>query len=77
MAKVGLVRSVNGMWKYFKMRQQTKGFFRGLVMGLAVGAAAAAVIRGMTAGDRGTRRRGERTQKDFGELLRNLQELFH
>ncbi len=77
MARVSLVRSVNGMWKYFKMRQQAKGFFKGMMTGLAVGAVVIAIGNRMMKGDHGTHRNCERSKKDLGELLKNLQELFH
>lgn len=72
----GMVQSANKMWKYYKMRQQGKGFFRGLLAGLAVGAAAAALTGGMMQGGKFSPKRAERAKREFGEFFGNVREMF-
>ncbi|MCI1956387.1 MAG: hypothetical protein LKJ21_08475 [Oscillospiraceae bacterium] len=59
------------------MRQQAMGFVKGIGTGLAVGMALVAVGSRMMRDNRSFRRRANRTMRTVGELLDNVQEIFH
>ncbi len=73
----GLIGTINCVWRLYKMRQQAMGFVKGIGTGLAVGMALVAVGSRMMRDNRSFRRRANRTMRTVGELLDNVQEIFH
>lgn len=73
----GLIGTINCVWRLYKMHQQAMGFVKGIGTGLAVGMALVAVGSRMMRDNRSFRRRANRTMRTVGELLDNVQEIFH
>ena len=74
-----MIGTINGALKAYKIRQCARGFMKGLLVGVVVAlvlAGAFAMVGGMVRGDRGFRRRAERTERDARELFGNLREFF-
>ena len=71
-----LIRTINCIWRFYKMRQQAMGFMKGMGTGMAAGMAIIAVGSRMMKDNRGFRRRANRTMRSVGELLGNVQEIF-
>lgn len=59
------------------MRQQAMGFIKGIGAGLVAGVAIAAVSSKRMRNDRGFRRRADKTMHAVGDLLDNMQDIFH
>jgi hypothetical protein len=59
------------------MRQQAMGFMKGIGAGLVAGAAIAAVGSRRMKSDRRFRHRTDKTMRAVGELLNNMQGIFH
>ncbi len=73
----GIVRTINCVWRFYQMRQQARGFMRGMGAGLVAGAAIAAVSSRRMKNDRAFRRRSDKTMRAIGELFGNMQDIFH
>lgn len=59
------------------MRQQAMGFMKGIGAGMMAGMAIVAVSSRMMKDNRSFRRRANKTMRSVGELLDNVQEIFH
>jgi len=71
-----MIGTINGALKAYKIRQCARGFMKGLLVGVVVALVLAGAFGGMVRGDRGFRRRAERTERDARELFGNLREFF-
>lgn len=59
------------------MRQQAMGFMKGIGAGMAVGMTVIAVSSRMMKDNRSFRHRANKTMRTVGELLDNVQGIFH
>ena len=62
--------------RLYIMYKQAMGFMRGMGTGLLAGVTLVAVSGKMMRGNRGMRRRANRTMRTFGELMDNVQGMF-
>jgi hypothetical protein len=58
------------------MYKQAMGFMRGMGTGILAGVTLVAVSGKMMHGNRGMRRKANRTMRTFGELMDNVQGMF-
>lgn len=65
------------MWRLYNMHQQTMGFMKGLGAGILAGTALAVVGGSMMKKDRNFRRRADKTIHNIGELIDDVEGIFH
>jgi uncharacterized membrane-anchored protein len=70
-----IISLINGIWRFYNMRQQAMGFAKGIGAGIAAGVAIAAIGSRMRQG-RSFKHRAGRTMRNVGELLDNVQDMF-
>ena len=71
-----MIHLINCIWRFYDMSNKAMGFVRGMGAGVLAGVAIAAVGTKMMRNDRNFKRRANKTMRNVGEFLDNVQYLF-
>lgn len=71
-----IIHLINCIWRFYDMSNKAMGFMKGVGAGVLAGMAIAAVGSRMMQNDRSFKRRANKTMRNVGDLLENVQYLF-